>query len=144
MGGNGKMNVFLDTNVVVDFMGEREGFFEDAALIFTMAKDKLINISISALTVVNCAYILKKAFNNDDVLSKVDALCKFLDITPINNTILQGAVSLKPYDFEDAVQFLSSLECRPDLIITRDKKGFNNFGIMVMTPSEFVEKVKAN
>ena len=25
------MNVFLDTNVVIDFMGEREGFFEDAA-----------------------------------------------------------------------------------------------------------------
>ena len=26
------MNVFLDTNVVIDFMGEREGFFEDAEL----------------------------------------------------------------------------------------------------------------
>lgn len=26
------MNVFLDTNVVIDFMGEREGFFDDAAV----------------------------------------------------------------------------------------------------------------
>ena len=26
------MNVFLDTNVVIDFMGEREGFFDDAQL----------------------------------------------------------------------------------------------------------------
>ena len=23
------MNVFLDTNVIIDFMGEREGFFDD-------------------------------------------------------------------------------------------------------------------
>jgi len=30
------MNVFLDTNVVIDFMGEREGFFDNAATIFAM------------------------------------------------------------------------------------------------------------
>ena len=28
------MKVFLDTNVVIDFMGEREDFFEDASAIF--------------------------------------------------------------------------------------------------------------
>ena len=27
------MNVFLDTNVVIDFMGEREGFFKEASAI---------------------------------------------------------------------------------------------------------------
>ena len=26
------MNVFLDTNVVIDFMGKREGFFKDQQL----------------------------------------------------------------------------------------------------------------
>ena len=39
------MNVFLDTNVVIDFMGKREGFFDDAAAIFTMIEDKKINAS---------------------------------------------------------------------------------------------------
>ena len=53
------MNVFLDTNVVIDFMGEREGFFDDAAAIFAMIEDKKIRASVSALTVINCAYILK-------------------------------------------------------------------------------------
>ena len=56
------MNVFLDTNVVIDFMGEREGFFDDAATIFAMIEDRSIRASASALTIVNCAYILKKAF----------------------------------------------------------------------------------
>ena len=59
------MNVFLDTNVVIDFMGEREGFFDDAAAIFSMIEDKRITASVSALTIVNCAYILKKAFSSD-------------------------------------------------------------------------------
>ena len=47
------MNVFLDTNVVIDFMGERKGFFDDAAVIFAMIEDGKITASTSALTIVN-------------------------------------------------------------------------------------------
>lgn len=136
------MNVFLDTNVVIDFMGEREGFFEDAAAIFAMIEDKQINASVSALTVVNCAYILKKAFNSDIMLNKVEALCQMLDVSPIDRSQLVNAVHLRPYDYEDAVQYLSSLPYHPDMVITRDKKGFNDLGILVMTPAEFVNKAK--
>ena len=57
------MNIFLDTNVIIDFMGERDGFFDDAAAIFSMIEDKKITAAASALTIVNCAYILKKAFS---------------------------------------------------------------------------------
>jgi len=136
------MNVFLDTNVVVDFMGERAGFFDDAATIFAMIEDRIITASASALTIVNCAYILKKAFSSDIMLEKVETLCQMLNITPIDRSQLMNAVQLKPYDYEDAVQYLSALPYRPDVIITRDKRGFNDFDILVMTPAEFVNKAK--
>ena len=136
------MNVFLDTNVVIDFMGEREGFFDDAAAIFAMIEDRKITASASALTIVNCAYILKKAFSADIMLEKVEALCQMLVVTPIDRSQLLNAVRLKPYDYEDAVQYLSALPYHPDLVITRDKKGFNNLGILVMTPAEFVQRAK--
>lgn len=136
------MNVFLDTNVVVDFMGERAGFFDDAATIFAMIEDRKITASASALTIVNCAYILKKAFNSDIMLEKVETLCQMLNITPIDRSQLMNAVQLKPYDYEDAVQYLSALPYRPDVIITRNKRGFNDFDILVMTPAEFVNKAK--
>ena len=136
------MNVFLDTNVVIDFMGEREGFFDDAAAIFAMIEDKKIVASTSALTIVNCAYILKKAFNSDIMLSKVEALCQMLNVTPIDQSKLVDAVQLRTYDYEDAVQYLSALPCHPDVIITRDKRGFRDFDILVMTPAEFVQRAK--
>ena len=136
------MNVFLDTNVIIDFMGEREGFFDDAATIFAMIEDRSIRASASALTIVNCAYILKKAFKSDFMLSKIEALCQMLDVMPINRSQLIDAVQLKPFDYEDAVQFLSALPYHPDVIITRDKRGFIDFGILVMTPAEFVQKAK--
>lgn len=136
------MNIFLDTNVVIDFMGEREGFFDDAAAIFSMIEDRKITASASALTIINCAYILKKAFSSDIMLEKVEALCQMLNVTPIDRSQLMNAIQLKPYDYEDAVQYLSAMTYRPDVIITRDKRGFNDFDILVMTPAEFVQKAK--
>lgn len=136
------MNIFLDTNVVIDFMGEREGFFDDAAAIFSMIEDSKITASASALTIINCAYILKKAFSSDIMLEKVEALCQMLNVTPIDRSQLMNAIQLKPYDYEDAVQYLSAMTYRPDVIITRDKRGFNDFDILVMTPAEFVQKAK--
>ena len=136
------MNVFLDTNVVIDFMGEREGFFDDAAAIFAMIEDRIITASVSALSIVNCAYILKKAFSSDMMLDKVEALCQMLNVLPIDRSQLLNAIQLRPYDYEDAVQYLSALPYHPDVIITRDKRGFNDFDILVMTPAEFVSKAK--
>ncbi len=123
-------------------MGEREGFFDDAAAIFAMIEDRKITASVSALTIVNCAYILKKAFSLDIMIEKVEALCQMLNVTPIDRSQLINAVQLKPYDYEDAVQYLSALPYRPDVIITRDKRGFNDFDILVMTPAEFVNRAK--
>lgn len=137
------MNVFLDTNVVLDFMGEREDFFENASTIFSMIEDKTISASVSALTIINCAYILKKAYSKEVMLNKVDILCQMLDVMPIEKSQLQSAIQMKPYDYEDAVQYLSALPHHPDVIITRDEKGFRDFGIPVMTPSEFVSRVKS-
>ena len=136
------MNVFLDTNVVIDFMGEREGFFDDAAAIFGMIEDKIITASASALTIINCAYILKKVFSSDIMLEKVEALCQMLNVTSIDRNHLMNAVQLKPCDYEDAVQYLSAMPYRPDVIITRDKRGFRDYDILVMTPAEFVNKAK--
>ena len=70
------MNVFLDTNVVIDFMGERKDFFASASTIFSMVEDGTIHASVSALTIINCAYILKKAFSQKVMLEKIGILCR--------------------------------------------------------------------
>ena len=53
------MNVFLDTNVIIDFMGEREGFFEDAAAIFAMIEDKRGFSSFDILVMTPAEFVQK-------------------------------------------------------------------------------------
>ena len=43
-------------------------------------------------------------------------------------------------DFEDVVQACCAGECGVDAIVTRDKKGFIDSGILVYTPTELLER----
>ena len=136
------MKVFLDTNVIVDFLGERDPFFQDSAKIFELWRKRRIQLSLSALTVVNCAYILHKAYSKETMKDKIKWLCGSFEITPIDVSTVVGAVDMGGQDFEDSVQYYSAMSVHPDVIITRDKKGFASAEIPVMTPTEFLEESK--
>ena len=99
-----------------------------------------IECCVSALTIINCAYIMRKVFNKNEVLRVVGLLCKWFDVTAINKSTIMDAIKKQTNDFEDTVQYLTALPYRPDVILTRDKKGFADLGILVMTPAEFVAR----
>ena len=134
------MRVFVDTNVVVDFLGKRDPFFHDAAIIFEMGRLGKIEVVVSSLTIVNCAYVLRKQFSNVVTLDKIEDFCRMLKISPIDRNVILNALSSRPTDYEDAVQYFSAKSFTPDVIITRDKTGFKEYGALVMSPMEFVNE----
>ncbi len=138
----GKIKALIDTNVLLDHLAHREGFFQDAAVIFSMVDEgQLIGI-VSSLSIVNCAYVLPKHYDGNAVLEQIKTMLRMFTISNVDAAILEQAAELVPYDYEDAVQYLSAHPYHPDMVITRDKKGFNDFDILVMTPSEFVKRAK--
>jgi hypothetical protein len=138
----GKIKALIDTNVLLDHLAHREGFCHDAAVIFSMVDEgQLIGI-ISSLNIVNCAYVLPKYYSGEAVLEQIKTMLRMFTISRVDASVLEQAATLEPYDFEDAVQYLSALPYHPDVIITRDKRGFKDFDIMVITPADFVQKAK--
>lgn len=138
----GKIRALIDTNVLLDHLAHREGFCQDAAVIFSMVDEgQLIGI-VSSLSIVNCAYVLPKHYDGDAVLEQIRTMLKMFTISNVDASVLEQAADIEPYDYEDAVQYLSALRYHPDMVITRDKKGFNNLNIQVMTPAEFVNRAK--
>lgn len=124
------MNVFLDTNVMVDFCAEREPFYADAAAIIEMGYKGDLTLVVSSLTFVNMAYVLQK-------LEQLMDLCV---VSSIDRQVIVSASSFASKDFEDAVQYFSALQAGTDLIVTRDVKGFIDFDLPVMTPAQFVAR----
>ena len=138
----GKIKALIDTNVLLDHLAHRDGFFQDAAVIFSMIDEgKLIGI-VSSLSIVNCAYVLPKHYDGNAVLEQIKTMLRMFTISNVDAAVLENAATLEPYDYEDAVQYLSALPYHPDLVITRDKKGYKELDILVMTPAEFVQKAR--
>ena len=138
----GKIKLFLDTNVLLDHLANREGFYEDAAAIISMINDGYVEGIVTSLSIVNCAYVLPKHYNRKDVMNQIRKIIRIFSISEINADTLEQAVDMNPNDFEDAVQYISSLHYHPDFIITRDKKGFKDIDIPVLSPAEFIAESK--
>ena len=133
------MKIFLGTNIKVDYLACRKDFLEDTALIIEMIRQNFIQASISSLTVINCAYVMRKYYDKKKVLDDISKLLEYIDVTSIDEATINKALKQDPTDFEDAVQYFSSLESNPDLIITRDKKGFNGSSIPFMDAKKFLQ-----
>lgn len=133
------MKVFVDTNVVVDYLTRRNDFYRPAAIVFDMARRNMLVCVVSSLTIVNCAYVMRKHFGKEATLAMLEEFMQTVDVSPIDRGVLELALESKPYDFEDSVQYHSSNLKNVDVIITRDERGFRDFDTPVMTPTEFLQ-----
>lgn len=98
------MQVLIDTNVVLDFLQEREPFVEDAAKLFEKIDAGEIEGFIAATTITNIYYIVRKAVG---IVAAQDAIIQILTdlyICPVDRSVIEQAIALNFRDFEDAVQ----------------------------------------
>lgn len=133
------MRVFVDTNVLLDMICQREGFKEDADTIFRYCIEDKLKIVMSALTLINANYTAHKyGYSRDELLEVLKRICGYVEISTIDDGIFMNALYSNSSDLEDAVQYYSAKMSGADYIITRDVKGFVNSTITVLTPKDFL------
>lgn len=130
------MRVLIDTNVVLDFLQDREPFVDDAAKLFAKIDAGEIEGFISAITITNIYYIIRKASGKIAAKDAIGQILTDLQICAVDKGILEQAITLNFQDFEDAVQCACGIANEVDAIITRDISGFVNAGILVIAPGE--------
>lgn len=134
--------IFLDTNIVIDFLGERKPFYENAARILTLADKKKIRIFTSPVTISTTFYILAKYGGNKTALEKIRKF-KLLCITSVmDDEVVEKAINSGFKDFEDAMQYFSAIATGCDLIITRNEKDFKDALIPVLNPESYLQTLK--
>lgn len=131
--------IFVDTNIVIDLLQKRENFYLEAQELFTLADKKEVELYISVLTIANANYLLSRHYTTTDtrkIISKFKVLIKVL---PIDDKIIELALASDFKDFEDAIQFYTALENNIDIIVTRNKKDFNNEILPIFTAREYLK-----
>ena len=129
--------IFLDTNVIIDFLADRKPFSIAATGIFNYAVLGKIKIYISAVSYNNIYYILRQSFSNADTLKLLDELSQMTEIADVTKSIIKASLKSDLRDFEDAIQYNCALSLKKiDFIVTRDTKDFKKSALPVMNPGE--------
>ena len=132
--------IFLDTNILIDYLTNREPFSQAALRLFSLAEDGKLKINISALSYTTIYYVLRRNNSHQAIIQSLTLLSCLCKILPVNQTVLDQAMKSDFSDFEDAVQYFSALQNKNcSTIISRNTKDFQSSVIKVMIPNEFLK-----
>jgi len=130
--------IFLDTNVVLDFILKRKGFAEEAARIFDLGERKKLRLSLSSLSMNNIDYIVSKIESKKKSRQIVLKLLSLVDVFKVDRSTIEKAALSNFIDFEDAIQNYCAEEGGVNNIITRNLKDFRKSELSIQTPKEFL------
>jgi predicted nucleic acid-binding protein len=135
-------DLFIDTDVIIDFLTDRKPFSREAAIILTLIEQKKLKGYVSSMTFSNLYYVLRKFESHNKIISKLDSLSKMVSILKVEEQTIKNALLSGFKDFEDSIQYFCATDNkRVDVIITRNTKDYKNSGIPVMTPGDFLKIV---
>ena len=132
------MKIFLDTNVLLDIFMRREPYYDASAQVVYACERGQFTGGFTTLSACNIVYALRKQLGSAQTIEAIRRLVGIIE--PIGTSVASLLQSLEnpQTDFEDTVQSKCALEWNADTIITRDKSGFTDSAIPVLTPSEFL------
>lgn len=130
-------SIFLDTNVIIDFLADRRPFSLTAAEIFNASLSGDVKIFVSSVSYNNIYYILRQSLSHNETIKLLDALSEMTEIVDVAKAIIKKSLKSDFKDFEDAIQYNCALTINSiDFIVTRDSKDFKKSTLPVMNPQE--------
>jgi predicted nucleic acid-binding protein len=132
---------FLDTDVILDFLGRRHPFALHARMIFIKAEHKEVKLYTSGNSITTIYYLLSKLANEKIARSLTCELMEYVHIVPVTDKILKLAFNSNFKDFEDAVQFFCALTVEDvDCIVTRNIRDYKKSSVPVLSSEQVFDQ----
>ena len=135
------MKILIDTNVILDVLCKRESFYEDAATIMRYCEVDKITGVISALTIPNIVYIMRKELDRQKTREIITKLQLVFTVADLKADDIKRALAMDISDFEDALQSACASRIKADYIITRNIKDFIGSRVAAIKPSELLDRI---
>ena len=142
------MKIFLDTNVLLDWLLDRQDTFaNEATAIIEAAENNLIEAYISAGTVYTIAYVLEKSGKKGEALrSAMTRLLNLLNVKATDTQPYLAACLRNMKDLEDAFQYEIALYgLKMDYFVTANLKDFatqDQKELPVVTPAQMLDYIR--
>jgi len=134
--------VFVDTNIIVDLIADRQPFSKFAIEIFEKAERNEVQLFTSSHSIATTHYLLKKYLEENKLRDVIYNVLEYVQIIAIDEDIIKKGLKSKHKDFEDALQMLCAYNIEKlDYIVTRNIKDFKNSEIPALPPDELLTKM---
>lgn len=134
--------LYLDSDVLLDLLLDRKPFSEDINTLIENSIETDIKLCTSAISITNINYIIGRLEDKAKADLKTQEILQIVNIENLGQTVIDKAAKSKFKDFEDSVQNFCAVESKHEIIITRNTKDYKESELLVLTPSEYLEKIK--
>ena len=134
------MKILIDTNIILDLIQSREPFSENASKIINSCVKKENEGYISAHSLSDIFFILRKDKTVEERKALILNLCSFFIVIPEDKNFYTAVCQNNDWnDLEDGLQMKCADFENLDYIVTRDAgKSFNNSPVKVISAENFV------
>ena len=133
-----KKRIFVDTNILLDVLLEREGFYNDALKIWAMAESGDVEAYIAAISVNNVHYVIRRLKSETTAMIAVRIILRIFKVVPVDAEILSRASDFHDKDYEDDIQQQCALKANCVQIFTRNPTHYDSSLIAVLPPAAFM------
>ena len=131
--------ILIDTNVLLDYLQEREPFFADAKNVILSCTEGKTKGCIAAHSISNMFFILRKDYTVEERRKILLNLCTIFDVEGIDKAkLLSGLANEKFSDFEDCLQMECAKNYGAEYIVTRNISDYSESEITAILPSEYL------
>ncbi|MBP7506227.1 MAG: PIN domain-containing protein [Prolixibacteraceae bacterium] len=134
--------LFIDTNLMIDLLGERLPYYESIARVATLADRGKVKMVVSAFSYPTVYYLLSKFEPSENVKEKLRKLRIISEISDLDEITVEKGLASNFKDFEDALQYHCALKADCDILLTRNAKDFKESSIPVMSAEEFLQTIR--
>ncbi|WP_020568502.1 type II toxin-antitoxin system VapC family toxin [Neolewinella persica] len=135
------MIVYLDVNVIVDYVTSGERFGREVAEVLTFAKQGDFVVVTDPNTFVIAFFRMNKMVKNPEKCKRIlSEVRKMVGCVNMDAKILDLGLGREiPVDLEDGVQIEAALAAKADIFLTNNKKLLKLKDLKVMTTEKFLQ-----
>ena len=133
--------IFLDSDVILDLLLDRQQFSAQAAVIFALAETAKVELCTSTLSFLNVYYVAGTRRDHTTANRLIRRLRSLLTLLPVIPKNIDAALAAKPRDLEDRVQYECAQDNGMSFLVTRNVRHYPAKGLPVMTPDVFLSTV---
>jgi len=130
--------VFLDSDVILDFLLDRRPFAVHAGTVFALAEHGRLSLYTTTVSFLNVLYVAESQTTKRQATTLIRKLRTLLHLLSVHEHNVDAAIQANAADVEDHVQLECAKENQMDVFLTRNLRHYPRDPAFIMEPEVFL------